>query len=374
MTTPIIQFGTSRFLQAHADLFISDAMAEGQKTGPITVVQTSGAADRSGRLAAFDGRPIPIIVRGLESGRPVERTEYVTSIARGLSSVRDWEEIERIVVEEAEILISNTSDSGYALDPAETVGAAVPRSFPGKLTKLLAARWRAGAGPPTLFPCELVPDNGVVLGGLCRDIALRSGFDRGFLDWLDGCLFANSLVDRIVPEALQPAGAVAEPYALWAIQNRPGLEAPCRHKAIQVVDDLKVVERLKLFILNLGHTVLAERWLADRRPADETVREFLSEGGGRGYLDTIYQEEVLPVFAAAGMDEAPAYRESVMERFLNPFLRHRLADIADNHAFKKARRVGGFRRFAAEAAPSLRLDRLAAIENSGIGGQLRPAG
>ena len=74
--TPIVQFGTSRFLQAHADLFISDAMREGQAVGPVTVVQTSGAADRAGRLAAFDGRPLPIVVRGLENGEPVERTEY----------------------------------------------------------------------------------------------------------------------------------------------------------------------------------------------------------------------------------------------------------------------------------------------------------
>jgi tagaturonate reductase len=30
-----------------------------------------------------------------------------------------------------------------------------------------------------------------------------------------------------------------------------------------------------------------------------------------------------------------------MERFANPFLRHRLADIAHNHVAKKERRFGG---------------------------------
>ena len=76
MKTPIVQFGTSRFLQAQADLFISDAMRAGQAVGPVTVVQTSGSADRAGRLAAFDGRPLPIVIRGLENGEPVERTEH----------------------------------------------------------------------------------------------------------------------------------------------------------------------------------------------------------------------------------------------------------------------------------------------------------
>lgn len=36
--TPIVRFGTSRFLQAHADLFISEALKGGRAVGPITVV------------------------------------------------------------------------------------------------------------------------------------------------------------------------------------------------------------------------------------------------------------------------------------------------------------------------------------------------
>ena len=141
MITPIIQFGTSRFLQAHADLFISDAAAEGQKVGPIAVVQTTGDAGRAGRLEAFDGRPIPIVVRGLADGRPVERTEYTRSIVRGLSAARDWDEVSRVFVEEADYAISNTGDTGYQMAADETIGDGVPASFPAKLTKLLLARW-----------------------------------------------------------------------------------------------------------------------------------------------------------------------------------------------------------------------------------------
>ena len=49
MKTPVIQFGTSRFLQAHADLFLS----EGTPAVAVTVVQTSGDPARAGRLAAL---------------------------------------------------------------------------------------------------------------------------------------------------------------------------------------------------------------------------------------------------------------------------------------------------------------------------------
>ena len=40
MHCPILQFGTSRFLQAHVDLFVSEARKDGQDCGPIAVVQT----------------------------------------------------------------------------------------------------------------------------------------------------------------------------------------------------------------------------------------------------------------------------------------------------------------------------------------------
>ena len=51
---------------------------------------------------------------------------------------------------------------------------------------------------------------------------------------------------------------------------------------------------------------------------------------------------MLPVFAAIGMgDEAHAYLKTVIERFSNPFLNHRLSEIFTNHEAKKQRRFGG---------------------------------
>lgn len=368
MKTPIIQFGTSRFLQAHADLFISDAMRAGQALGPVTVVQTTGAAERAGRLAAFDGRPLPIVVRGLEDGEPVERTEHTTCLVRGLSAAADWDAVEQVFVE-ADQAISNTGDSGYRMADDETIGDDLPASFPAKLTRLLLARWRAEAPPLTLFPTELVTNNGVVLSGLCEGIARRSGLPDAFIAWMrDDCIWANSLVDRIVSDALEPAGAVAEPYALWAIEAQDRLVVPLTHPAIRVVDDLTVTARLKLFILNLGHSCLAERWLADQRPADENVRAMLADPTIRAWLDTITDTEILPVFAAAGIAEAPAYRDSVVERMQNPFLDHRMADIAMNHAAKKANRIGGLLTFAAEVKPGHQTPTLVAIRDSGVVG------
>ena len=241
----IIQFGTSRFLQAHVDLFVHEARVGGQQVGAITVVQTSASPDRAGRVGAFNAPGgFAVIIRGMENGAAVERRVMVESVARGLAAAVDW---------------------------------------------------------------------------------------------------ADTLVDRIVSEALEPIGAVAEPYAVWVIERRPGLVLPCEHPCIIVADDLEPFERLKLHILNLGHTVLADIWRREARPGDETVRAILADPAVRGRLDAVYRDEVVPGFAVRGMrGEAEAYVGATMERFLNPFLAHRIADIAQNHAAKVERRIAAF--------------------------------
>ena len=106
--------------------------------------------------------------------------------------------------------------------------------------------------------------------------------------------------------------------------------------------DLKPYERLKLFILNLGHTYLAELWANEQGAPGLTVREAVADTTMRTKLDGLYAEEVMPVFGAIGMgDEAQAYLKTVIERFSNPFLDHRLSEILINHEAKKQRRFGG---------------------------------
>jgi tagaturonate reductase len=114
---------------------------------------------------------------------------------------------------------------------------------------------------------------------------------------------------------------------------------PCRHEAIVLTDDLAPYEQRKLWLLNLGHTLLAEDWLRQGRPAGETVLQAMQAPAPRAALEAVWADEVLPVFGALGQRAvAEDYVASVRERFLNPYLEHHLADIARNHAQKKQRR------------------------------------
>lgn len=364
---PILQFGTSRFLLAHADLFISEALARGEALGRVTLVQTTGSAESARRVSALaSGAAYPVRVRGLADGKVMDEELQGQAIGKALFAGSDWPAVRRAALA-ARVILSNTGDKGFTLDPLDTRESiadrsVAPRSFPAKIAVLLLERSEVSPQQPvSLFPCELIEKNGERLREIVLGLARDWGFPERFFAYLDThCRFANSLVDRIVSEPIEPVGAVAEPYALWAIGEQEGLVLPCRHPAIVVTPDLQRYETLKLHILNLGHTFLADRWRKDARPATETVREILSDAAVRADLETIWREEVLPVMAARGLgDEAVAYMAEVLDRFLNPFLVHRLSDIANNHLEKINRRI----RPMVEAGRSLGLKqpRLAAM-------------
>ncbi|MBB1249480.1 mannitol dehydrogenase family protein [Rhizobium sp. G21] len=357
MTTPILQFGTSRFLQAHADLFVSEALTRGEAIGPITIVQTTRSGERSKRLTALAAQEgFPVRIRGLKDGEVIDETRRITSVKKALSIHDDWAETARIFSGEARAVISNTGDAGFDIGAeADEMPEGAPESFPGKLTKLLLGRFETGGAALTILPAELISRNGDALKGIVLRLAARWRLPQSFLDWLESeVIFSNTLVDRIVSEPIEPAGAVAEPYALWAIETRPGQILPCLHPDIVTAPDISSYERLKLFILNLGHTAMTEKWLASDLPRDMVVRDLLARPDYLDFLERLYAEEIIPGFAIRGMrDEAEAYARQTIERFRNPFLDHRLSDIAQNHLEKIRRRAGGFLDWTGVHAPTL---------------------
>src|ERR1700744_5907279 len=64
-----LQFGESRFLQAHVDLFVSEALPRGEAMGRIAVAGTTGSPESRQRIAAFAaGQLYPGLVKGLSAG------------------------------------------------------------------------------------------------------------------------------------------------------------------------------------------------------------------------------------------------------------------------------------------------------------------
>lgn len=359
MTDAIFQFGTSRFLQAHVALFAHEAAMNGQAVPGITIVQVTSAAERSGRLAAFnDPSGYPVMLRGLQDDAVIDDRIQVQSVKRGLAAQAQWEDLRDSFVREGRWVVSNVGDSGYGvasgdLHPDILNAALPPKGYPAMLTVLLFERWRRNPAPVTVLPCELVRHNGEALKGIVMRLAHVLCADTAFATWLNrDVLWVNSLVDRIVSQPLIPAGAIAEPYALWAVQNQEGLRMPFDHPAVVLTDDLHRHERLKLHILNLGHTVIADHWIGAGRPAGALVRDFFDDSRRAAWLRRILQDEVAPAFALSDLEDGVEdYIATTIDRFRNPFLDHRIADIAEHHEQKLERRIIECLRWARQSDP-----------------------
>ncbi|MHB0776045.1 mannitol dehydrogenase family protein [Halomonas sp. WWR20] len=337
----IVQFGTSRFLLGHVAAFVHASREAGHTRDRILVVQTSpreAGKQKARNLHAH--RDYPLVIRGRRDGHDIDTRETITSIAGCLIADEQWPELERHFIEHARFVVSNTGDSGYCIADGNSL-VDIPQSFPAKLTKLLHARYAAGRDGLTVLPCELISRNGEQMKSLVLELASRDYADADFNDWLaTRCLWANTLVDRIVSAALEPVGAVAEPYALWAIEDQQGLELPCRHPDVRRVESLAPYEMRKLHILNLAHTYLVHCWQRDTRSSIRFVRETIADPTLTTALNQVLEAEVLPTLTGhLELKTLEDYRDETLERFANPYLDHELRDIAQNHALKCQRRL-----------------------------------
>src|SRR5579884_1977069 len=332
----ILQFGAGRFLRAFADLFVHQANEQGQNVGRIVVVQSIGE-ERAAALNRQQGR-YHVAVRGYEGGAVVDRIETSASISRALVAASQWDEVRALARSpQLRIVLSNTTESGYNLDPTDKPTDAPPRSFPAKLLAVLHERFEAVASGLTIVPCELREHNADTLRGLLLQLARDWGLAEDFAAWMEReCVWLNTLVDRIVvdPSADHPLRAedallaVCEPYALWAIQQKA--DPFIQHPAVVWTPDVQPYFLRKVRILNGAHTALLIRaWPR----GFQTVRDAVNDAELGPWLERLLFEEIVPVLE--GRVEGPAeFARHVLERFRNPFFDHLLASIAAHHAAK----------------------------------------
>ncbi|HVK17441.1 MAG TPA: altronate dehydrogenase [Fimbriiglobus sp.] len=334
----ILQFGSGRFLRAFADLFVHHANEQGQNVGKVVIVQSTGDG-RAGGLNAQGGR-YHVVVRGLENGQVVDRVEECTSISRALHAGTQWDEVLALAASpQLHTILSNTTEAGYALDPEDASTDAVPRSFPAKLLAVLKARFDAGQPAPTVIPCELIEGNAHILREAVVKLATDWKHPAAFIGWVaEECPWLHTLVDRIVtgtPKdhpllATDPMVIVAEPFAFWALEDHPRSQFTLQHPAITRAKDVEPYFLRKVRILNAAHTAL----LIQAKPRGfAIVRDAVNDPELGAWLWRLLSEEIVPALEGR-VDQPLRFAEQTVERFKNPFLDHKFADIALHHENK----------------------------------------
>lgn len=351
----VLQIGEGNFLRGFFDWMIHESRKQGLFQGNIAVVQPRPTGKpKIEALASQDGL-YTLVTRGLEDGIAVERAEVMNVFSNVFDPYSDWKRFLSLAeLPELRFIVSNTTEAGLAYQPEVWSESEPIASYPGKLTRFLYHRYETfnGAADRGLIclPCELLERNGDTL----RDCILKYCEDwqlpEAFKQWvLDHNYFLNSLVDRIVtgyPKQEQaetwfkewgyrdPMLTTAEPYHLWAIEADESLakELPLHNAGLNVlwVEDLKPYQQRKVSILNGAHTFMALYGLLQGL---EEVRVTMEHGHTRKLIQQTIEQEIIPTLPYDAED-LKQYAGQVYERFLNPFIQHRLTDIAMNSLSK----------------------------------------
>lgn len=354
LTPGIVHLGIGAFHRAHQAVFTEDAILKnGDRTWGIigASLQRPGAPDA---LAAQDG------LYTVETLDHAAAYRVMGVLKQALFAPRDGAALRAALAASTTHIVTLTlSEKGYCLDAggaldtdhpsiaADLARPQDPRSAIGWLALGLELRRVAGSGPVTVISCDNLGSNGAKLEAAVRSYAACAFPHLG--PWLDtNSAFPLTLVDCIVPAAdaehrarvaaalgMEDAASVQrESFSQWVIQNRFAGTLPAWGEVgAEIVADVAAHQRIKLHVLNTAHSALA--YLGSPR-GHVFVRQAINDPGLRQFLDRMMGEEIAP--ALAPLDVA-AYWQTVVRRFENPMIDHRLVQIAEDGSLKLPQRL-----------------------------------
>lgn len=348
----ILQFGEGNFLRAFIDWILQNLNDAGVINANVAVVQPMPMG-RVADLAKQDGL-YTLCLEGIDKGEKVQSKQIIDVLSDFINPFEQYDKfLDYAKSSDLEIVISNTTEAGIALDETDTDFTKCPKSFPGKLLAFLKARYDRFNGDATkglaIIPCELIDHNGDELKRVMLELAKIKGMDEKFIDWItNACHYTSTLVDRIVPGYPRDAAAQiceetgfadnnivkGEIFHLWVLQKEPFIQEklPADKSGLNVIfaDDITPYKQRKVKILNGTHTgIVPVAYLS----GIDTVRESVEDEDVGRFAAELINDEIKPTIDLP-KDEMDAFANSVVERFKNPFIRHELMSIALNSTTK----------------------------------------
>lgn len=371
--TGIVHLGLGAFHRAHQAVYTENATAASGDDGWGILGVNLRSAGVVEQLRAQD-----CLYTVLERDRDATRARVVGALlAAAHLPGEPGTVLDALAAESTRVVTVTVTEKGYHRDPAsgrltddEEIRADArrlnenpsraahdpPRTLPGLLVHGLFRRLAAGGAPLALVSCDNIPASGRVLRTVLEDFCrllppARSG---PLLDYLDCSVgFPSSVVDRIVPATTQAdladaaallgvadrAAVVAEPYAQWVVNDDfPAGRPDWERAGVVLTSDTEPYEQAKLRMLNAAHSALAYLGgLAGHELIADAIGDPLPAEAARRLLI----EDAIPVLTPpAGLD-LEDYADTVLQRFGNPALRHRTAQVAADGSQKLPIRLLG---------------------------------
>lgn len=357
----VVQYGEGNFLRAFVEQMIDVANEKGLFNGSVALVKPIPFGNLD-RFKAQDN-VYTVILRGKANGKTVNEKRVITCVSEAVGAYEEYEAYEALAKSETlEFIVSNTTEAGIVYDESDQFELTPPNTYPGKLTKFLYNRYEYFKGDLSkgliILPVELIEANGKKLKECVLKFIDLWNLGAEFKAWVEEAnIFCSTLVDRIVTGYPQNEAVtlcselgyedelldVAEPFGLWVIESDQDISKrlPLDQAGCNVVftDNLKPYRDRKVRILNGAHTGSV---LAGYLAGMDIVRDCMHDHVIRTYMEHLLMDEIVPTVQLP-YDEVVAFKESVMERFDNPFIDHSLLAISLNSVSKwRARNLCSF--------------------------------
>jgi fructuronate reductase len=352
----IVHLGIGAFHRAHQAVYTDAALAAGDLRWGILGVSLRSPLTRDA-LAPQDG------LYTVDQRGETNRLTVIGSVLDVLVAPEDPAALIAALSHPDVAIVSLTvTEKGYCRDPAsgeldETYASIrydighpeAPRTALGLIAAGIEHRRAIGLPPFTVLCCDNLPSNGTAVHRLlARFAALRSADLGRYVE--DSIVCPDTMVDRIVPatsaaDRAQVAAAlgmddawpvIAEPFSQWVIEDRFRAGRPEWERAgATLVTDVAPFEAMKLRLLNASHSALA---YLSCLAGYETVADAIANPALAQFIEALMADASATLSLPPGTGAA-AYRRSLLERFRNPALRHRTAQIAMDGSQKLPPRI-----------------------------------
>lgn len=220
-----------------------------------------------------------------------------------------------------------------------------PKTIYGFLTEALKTRRDSGLPAFTVMSCDNIEHNGDMARKMLLTFAEAQNPDLAKWISQEVC-FPNSMVDRITPvtaktdiEILAQNYGIAdawpvtcEPFIQWVVEDKFSNGRPAFEKVgVQFVPDVGPYEKMKLRLLNAGHSVLG---ILGAIHGHLTINACVEDEVFANYLRAFLDEEATPVLGDIEGINLKNYKNSLLERFANPNIKDSVGRICSESSAK----------------------------------------
>ncbi|WP_301101674.1 mannitol dehydrogenase family protein [Propionivibrio sp.] len=353
----IVHLGIGAFHRAHQAMFTDAVLASGDLAWGIVGAGVV-SADMKNALGPQD-----FLYALAEMGADSENVRVIGSIVGVFGGVEDADSLLAKMSDISTRIVSITvTEKGYYLDPAtgklqlqapaiaaDLAAPETPKTILGLIVQALKNRKAAGILPFTVLSCDNLPNNGKLAKAAV--LAFAREVDADLALWIKtNVCFPCTMVDRITPATTDADRAhvaevlglddawpvVTEQFVQWVIEDQFTMGRPDWTVGGAIFsDEIERWENMKLRCLNGAHSTLAYLGQLTGR---ETVADAMQLPLITVILDPLWVEIRNVLDAPKGVNPAE-YVESLKQRFRNPALKHRTAQIASDGSQKLPQRL-----------------------------------